>query len=141
MQPAFDNSTLERLVTLGRERGQLTTEDLRTTFAIDAMSAEDIALIVVHLEEAGVPVELEDSLLSAGSRPPSGVSAEIIPFPKRPSQKRPKPQTMLLKPAPTPLPEPRQPITQDTPVSHWIVATAGGLAFAIFTLIILAAAS
>jgi hypothetical protein len=50
------------------------------------MSAEDIALVVVHLEDAGVPVELDDSLF--GPRPRAGSapirSAEILSFPQRP---------------------------------------------------------
>lgn len=140
MQPAFDNGTLARLISLGHERGQLTTEDLRTSLPIDSMSAEDIALIVVHLEEAGVPVELEDSLLSPNAKPAPRKSAEIIPFPKRPAVDHKAPKAKLLQPATPPLSDPRQPLTQSTPISPWVVAAIGCLAFAVFTLIMFATA-
>jgi hypothetical protein len=80
MQPAIDRNTLERLIALGRQRGILTNRDLQEELPIGIMSAEDIALVVVHLEEAGVPVDLEESLLD---RSPQRQGAEIISFPKR----------------------------------------------------------
>jgi hypothetical protein len=140
MQPALDSTTLDRLISLGRERGHLTTEDLRASLPIESMSAEDIALIVVHLEETGVPVELEDSLLSPDSRPMPRKSAEIIPFPD-PQTHRKSSKAKPLQPVKPALPEPRQAPTEDAPAAHWVIAAAGMLAFAVLSLIIFATAT
>ncbi|MBB4041977.1 hypothetical protein GGR34_003661 [Microvirga flocculans] len=85
MQQALDSNILDRLIALGREQGRLTNQDLLAHLPVDAMSAEDIALIVIHLEETGIPVDLDDSLIAshAKPRPLPRRSAEIIPFPDR----------------------------------------------------------
>jgi hypothetical protein len=139
MQPALDRTIMDRLTILGRERGHLTTEDLRLNLPVDRMSAEEIALIVVQLEGSGVAVELEDSLISPEPAPRR--SAEIIPFPKRPAADRPRPKPISLRPA-TPQPVAADPIQveETTPLSLWIFALAGILAFVAFTLILLATA-
>ncbi|WP_052954642.1 RNA polymerase sigma factor region1.1 domain-containing protein [Microvirga vignae] len=141
MQPALDSNTLDRLISLGRERGHLTTEDLRASLPIESMSAEEIALVVVHLEETGVPVELEESLLLPDPKPVAmpRQSAEIIPFPGPRASRKPS-KAKPLQPAKPALPEPRQAETQETSFSPWIVAAAGMLAFAVFALIIFATA-
>ena len=67
----IDRSTLDRLVAQGRAKGHLTNEDLTAALPIETMDADDIALVVVHLEEAGVAVELDESLLTGQpARPP-----------------------------------------------------------------------
>ena len=66
--PMFDLGTLDRLMETGRAKGGLTNEDLEAALPIGSMSAEDIALVVVQLEDAGIPVELDESLLTP--RPP-----------------------------------------------------------------------
>lgn len=84
MQPALDRTMLDRLIDLGRRRGEVTTADLRANLPVHAMSAEEIARIVVGLEEAGIAVELEADLLLPGPQAaPPKTGAEIIPFPKR----------------------------------------------------------
>lgn len=141
MQPALDRTLLDRLIILGRDQGHLTTEDLRLNLPIERMSAEEIALIVVQLEGANVSVELEDSLISPAPVQAPRKSAEIIPFPKRPAMDRPRPRPVQLKPA-MPLPAASEAIQADdaTPLSPWVLAGVGLLAFAAFTLIILATA-
>ncbi len=141
MQPALDRTILDRLTILGRERGHLTTEDLRLNLPVERMSAEEIALIVVQLEGSGVAVELEDSLISPAPEPALRKSAEIIPFPKRPAADRARPRPLPLKPAaPQPVAEDPIQAEETTPLSLWIFALAGILAFVAFTLIILATA-
>ncbi|MGO4389100.1 RNA polymerase sigma factor region1.1 domain-containing protein [Microvirga sp. 2YAF29] len=141
MQLAPDRTLLNRLAILGRERGHLTTEDLRLNLPVDRMSAEEIALIVVQLEGSGVAVELEDSLISPAPEPAPRRSAEIIPFPKRPTTDRARPRPVPLKPAmPHPVVEDPIQVEETTPLSLWIFALAGVLAFVAFTLIILATA-
>ncbi|GJD98663.1 RNA polymerase sigma factor region1.1 domain-containing protein [Methylobacterium isbiliense] len=72
MPPALDRPTLDRLIARGRAQGHLTTGDLRGALPIAAMSPDDIALVVIEIEEAGVPVDLDEGLLAEGparSRP------------------------------------------------------------------------
>lgn len=137
MQPALDSTILDRLVSLGRERGHLTTEDLRAGLPVETMSADEIARIVAHLEETGVPVELEDGLLSPKEKPVPRRSAEIIPFP-RPRADRRRPGAKPLQPARPALPQAGQDARESPPFAHWAVAGAGMLAFAVFSLIIFA---
>ncbi len=73
MQAAFDRTTFDRLVALGRSRGGLTPDDLRRALPVDRMSAEDIALVLIELEEAGIPVDPDEALLQPGRPlPPAG---------------------------------------------------------------------
>ena len=76
----IDSDTLARLVALGRRKGHLTNQDLEEALPVDTMSPDDIALVVVHLEEAGVSVELEESLLvpAAPSAPMHSKPADIL---------------------------------------------------------------
>ncbi len=67
----FDKAALERLMTLGRKRGHLTTGDLENELPVSAMSPDELALVIVHLEEAGVPVELDAALLAPGGGAPA----------------------------------------------------------------------
>jgi hypothetical protein len=127
MQQALDSNTLDRLISLGRERGQLTIQDLETNLPIHSMSTDEIALIVVHLEEAGVPVELDESLLTANPKPPQAParSAEIIPFPDRAAAARMKKRAAPLQKAPPAQPEPAAFAKQEKRAAHWAVAVAG----------------
>ncbi|MGU3541271.1 RNA polymerase sigma factor region1.1 domain-containing protein, partial [Methylobacterium sp. A54F] len=76
--PGLDRAVLDRLIDLGRQRGGLTPEDLREHLPIAALGAEDLALIVLEIEEAGVPVEIEEMLAAlmrpAGLRDPGGLA-------------------------------------------------------------------
>jgi len=133
MQQALDSNTLDRLIALGRQQGQLTTLDLETNLPIHSMSAEDIALIVVHLEEAGIPVELDDSLMAPNSNPAMAPtrSAEIIPFPDRAAASRMKKRTApLQKTAPVQASEPAF-VQQEKRAAHWAVAIGGLLVLAL----------
>lgn len=65
----FDKAALERLMALGRKRGHLTTGDLESELPVGGMEPDEIALIIVHLEEAGIPVEVDAGLLTGERRP------------------------------------------------------------------------
>jgi len=133
MQQAFDSNTLDLLISLGRKQGQLTTRDLEANLPIHSMSATDIALIVVHLEESGVPVELDDTLLTPNAKPVQAParSAEIIPFPDRTTAARMKKRNAPLKPAaPAPAETPGF-AKQERRAAHWAVAVAGLLVLAL----------
>ncbi len=140
MQPALDRNTLDRLISLGRDQGHLTTQDLRSELPIESMSAEEIALIVTHLEEGGIPVELEDSLIDpeAKPRPLQARSAEIIPFPGRSAAARRKPRAAPLQGATMALPPSDHLKTkpQESRRAHWAVAGAGLLVLLVLALLI-----
>ena len=139
MQQALDRNTLDRLIALGRRQGQLTTEDLRASLPIESMSAEEIALIVVHLEESGIAVELEEP--GPRSAPPATMGAEIIPFPRPVAKPRPKPKVDALQVGVPPLQIPAKPDAGPSRAIHWIVAAAGLLALAVVGLVIFASVS
>jgi hypothetical protein len=132
MQPALDSNTLDRLISLGREQGYLTNQDLEANLPIASMSAEEIALIVVHLEETGVPVELDDNLTVPNAKPsPAPVrSAEIIPFPDRSAAARMRKKAALQKASP-PQAEAAQSAGQEKRAAHWAVAASGLLVLAL----------
>ena len=91
------------------------------------MSTDEIALIVVHLEEAGVPVELDDSLIAPNAKPlqaPSR-SAEIIPFPDRAAAARMKKRAAPLQKAPPAQPSHPPSSSRKSGLPHWAVAIAG----------------
>lgn len=142
MQQALDRNILDRLIDLGQRQGQLTTADLRATLPVEAMSAEEIAQVVVQLEERGVAVELETALLNpqTKSKPIQAPGAEIIPFPDKATRlKRSRPESAASK-AILQIKEraPESGEAERHPVVHWVVAAAGLLAFAGLILIIFA---
>jgi sigma-70-like protein len=113
---AISRDALDRLVAVGRSHGGLTTEDLRRALPVDGMSAEDLALVVVHLEDEGIPVELDESHLgltraegcSPGSGPDGGVivlpPVDSVPNPPRsrpPGNSRPLPSPEALAAEPS----------------------------------------
>jgi hypothetical protein len=53
----------ERLLQLGRERGRLQLEDVKQILPVDSIPVEELANILVRLEQAGIAVELDDDLL------------------------------------------------------------------------------
>ena len=128
MQPMIDKDVLDRLVARGRRTGHITTEDLRQALPVDAMGPDEIALVVVHLEEQGVPVELDESLLAphAGPRSAQTTGGPEIVLPPDPPEARPKPpppdtfaqvQSAPAGTAPAPV--------RGLRPAHWAVALAG----------------
>ncbi len=74
------------MIALGRRRDGLTTEDLRQALPVAGMSADAIALVVIELEEAGIPVDLDQTLLGGGRGPgaapvPATPGPEALPPP------------------------------------------------------------
>ncbi|MBX9758393.1 MAG: hypothetical protein K2Y29_06415 [Beijerinckiaceae bacterium] len=64
----IDDAGFDAIREQGVRRGFVTTNDLRSALPIDQMSADEIALVVVRLEEEGVAVELDDDLMGASRR-------------------------------------------------------------------------
>lgn len=67
---------LATLIAEGKAKGFVDTQDLLRSLPVQAMSPEEIALVVVEIEDSGVPVELDERLLagrSAAPRPLEGL--------------------------------------------------------------------
>ena len=82
--PTFAQRDLDRLIALGRQKGELTPADLQAALPIHSMSAEAIAQVVLDLEAAGIPVELED-LLTGRAHPDGIAPLPLAPAPGLPS--------------------------------------------------------
>lgn len=74
----LDRSSLDRLIALGRGSGRISVDELRTHLPIASLSPEDIALLVLELEEAGVEVDL-DALLAAPGQAASDIPPAALP--------------------------------------------------------------
>jgi len=138
MQQALDSNTLDRLVSLGRQRGHLTNQDLQANLPIASMSAGEIALIVMQLEESGVPVELDDSLTAPNAKPSPAPTrtADIIPFPDRSAAARIKKRNVPLQKVSAAQPVQPGPAKQEKRAAHWAVAVAGLLVLALMVSIL-----
>ena len=53
---------------VGRQRGGLDINDIRRTLPVDAMSIEELADVLARLEEAGISVKIEPTLLTPRHR-------------------------------------------------------------------------
>ena len=59
MAQTIDRGTLDRLIALGRARGELTAQDLQAALPIDRMEVDALVLVMLELDAAGVSVEPE----------------------------------------------------------------------------------
>ncbi|MCJ2086179.1 RNA polymerase sigma factor region1.1 domain-containing protein [Methylobacterium sp. E-005] len=59
MSQTIDRGTLDRLIALGRERGELSAEDLRAALPVERLDVDDLVLVMLELEAAGISVEPE----------------------------------------------------------------------------------
>lgn len=56
-------AALADLLGLARRRGNLTMEDLQKAFPVNSMTEEEIARVLVRLDEAGFDVKIDSTLL------------------------------------------------------------------------------
>lgn len=59
MSQTIDRATLDRLIARGRDRGELSAEDLRAALPVERMDVDDLVLVMLELEAAGISVEPE----------------------------------------------------------------------------------
>jgi hypothetical protein len=130
MEPTIAKDVLDRLVALGRRQGHLTTEEVRHALPVDAMSPDEIALVVVHLEDQGIPVELEESLLAPHPGPRSSPNDEpaLVLRPEQDadwSVRGTPPPTQALANTGADATPPTPPPPRAMRAVHWAVALAG----------------
>ena len=61
-------TALDRLMQLGQRRGGLGIDDIRQALPVDTMTTEELADVLARLEEAGISVEIEPTLLTPRHR-------------------------------------------------------------------------
>jgi hypothetical protein len=59
MSQTIDRGTLDRLIALGRDRGELSADDLRAALPVEHLDVDDLVLVMLELESAGISVEPE----------------------------------------------------------------------------------
>ncbi|MCJ2123837.1 RNA polymerase sigma factor region1.1 domain-containing protein [Methylobacterium sp. J-077] len=59
MAQTIDRGTLDRLIALGRARGELSAQDLEAALPVDRMDVDALVLVMLELDAAGVSVEPE----------------------------------------------------------------------------------
>jgi hypothetical protein len=57
MAGTIDRATLDRLIALGRERGELTASQFQAALPVEALDVDALVLVMLELEAAGVSVE------------------------------------------------------------------------------------
>ncbi len=57
MAGTIDRATLDRLIALGRGRGELTASELQAALPVDTLDVDALVLVMLELEAAGVSVE------------------------------------------------------------------------------------
>ncbi len=62
----IDERTLEELIKIGRSNGRITTEDVQRLVPIGLVPLEELASLILRLEEAGIEVDLDPALLQPG---------------------------------------------------------------------------
>lgn len=127
----IDEQKLAKLRELAAPRGFLTTDDVRQALPVERMSADEIAMLMLRLEEAGIAVELDADLAGAPRRrKPTAPETPIIDLPAGQPIAHDKNQPA---PAPGLTPDafaPPEPVAQAPPAAwrEWkFVAAAGAL--------------
>jgi hypothetical protein len=64
------DNDFDRLVALGRRKGRLDIDDIKGTMSVEAMTTEDVAGLVILLEEHGIAIDLDPELLVPRNGPP-----------------------------------------------------------------------
>ena len=62
---------LSDLMSLARQRGSLTMEDLQKALPVNSMTEQEIAHVLARLDEAGFDVEIDPTLLLPGNETPA----------------------------------------------------------------------
>jgi hypothetical protein len=81
---SIDQVAIDNLIEIARLRGRVSTDDIRHAVPIDEMDAADIADIIVRLEDAGVSVDIDPSLLSPKHHTPMTTPKPIVDQSQKP---------------------------------------------------------
>ncbi len=81
------DNEFDRLVELGRRKGSLDIDDIKQEMPIDSMTTEDLAGLVILLEEHGISIDLDPELLlpNRGTATILGLQPVVLPAAEAPS--------------------------------------------------------
>jgi hypothetical protein len=71
-------AALTDLLSLARQRGSLTMEDLQKTLPVNSMTEQEIAHVLARLDEAGFDVEIDPTLLLPDNQPAAKGAASLV---------------------------------------------------------------
>lgn len=78
----MDDRLLAQLRERAERNGALTTDDLRAVLPIETMSADELAMVVLRLEDVGVSVDVSDDLMgSSRRRTPTSSQTPVFQLP------------------------------------------------------------
>ncbi len=97
------DSAVKALMDLGRRQGRVSTEDVRQLLPLNAMSAEEIANLILRLEERGIAVDVDPALFVPTGR---GAATSAAPPLELPRSEAPKPPRAENRPDPPRAPPP-----------------------------------
>jgi hypothetical protein len=66
----ISDNDFDRLIELGSRKGRLDIDDIKEMMPVETMTTEDLAGLVILLEEHGIAIELDPELLMPGNWPP-----------------------------------------------------------------------
>jgi hypothetical protein len=72
------DNDFDRLVELGRSKGSLDIDDIKQAMPVEAMTTEDLAGLVILLEEHGIVIDLDPELLTPRNGPPPLASKPLF---------------------------------------------------------------
>jgi hypothetical protein len=66
----ISDNDFDRLIALGRHKGSIDVDDIKEMMPVETMTTEDLAGLVILLEEHGIAIDLDPELLIPGNWPP-----------------------------------------------------------------------
>jgi|SRR4051812_29093830 len=80
-------TAVDRLVQLGKQRGGLEIDDIRQALPINTMTIEELVDVLARLEESGISVEVDSSLLTPPHRKMALPEVNSTPEPSHRSER------------------------------------------------------
>ena len=129
----LSEAALTELISLARQRGSISMEDLRKALPIESMTAADIAHVVARLDEAGFDLEIDPTLLLSEdksiAKSAKGEEAGLPEtVPAKAEQRKAEQRTSFSTPACEPILSHRKARSSEpaasAPVLPWVIAFA-----------------
>lgn len=74
------DAAVKALMDLGRRQGRVSTEDVRRLLPLDAITVEELANLILRLEERGIAVDVDPALFvpSGGAAAAAPIAADVL---------------------------------------------------------------
>jgi hypothetical protein len=77
----ISDNDFDRLVALGRRKGSLDLDDIKHEMPVEEMTTEDLAGLIILLEEHGIAIDLDPELLLPRKASPTILSGQPVILP------------------------------------------------------------